>query len=587
MAEHQRLLGESTLGRSKIVRKHFLLGALCVCCVVLYILSALQVIHNPFRLHRPASHKILHGAVSTEVSECTDIGTQILLEGGNAADAMVASVICIGIFNPHLSGLGGGGFMLVRGQDGIFETIDFRETAPGASHENMYVKNITLSLYGGLAVGAYGEPAGLEMLHRKYGRLPWAKLFAPSIALARHGLRIIPEIASNLRNPQYSFLLTDPQFAAIYAPEGEPLETNQTAFRPALADTLEEVARYGAKAMYTGRIANATVKAVKEGGGILTLSDLANYTAVSRGAATVQYRDYTLYSCPAPASGSIALSAMNILSGYDISLDANISTHLVVEALKFAYGQRTILGDPEFIGDAAALETQFLTASTASKIRSQISIDKTQDPSVYDPTHSDPLNDHGTSHLVAADSDGLVISLTSTVNTYWGSRIMVPETGILLNNEQNDFSSPNVSNAFGYIPTEANYIRPFKRPLSSISPTIVEHSATREFHLVTGAAGGSRITSATVQVLWHMLDLGRDSLSALAQPRLHDQIVPLTTTFEHGFEAGVVAGMRERGHNISMVPPGLSVALAIRRRSDGSFDAASDPRKESGSAGVV
>lgn len=477
--------------------------------------------------------------------------------------------------------------MLVRSPNGTYETIDFRETAPGLANETMYVKNITLSLVGGLAVGTYGEPAGLEALHTKYGRLPWSDLFQPAINLARNGFRMLPEAYTIVSDPAYSFAITDPSFAAVYAPNGTIARVNSTLYRRTYAQTLAEVAANGSIAMYKGRIANATIEAIQKTGGIMTLADLANYTVVSRTPSKVPYHEYTLYSCPAPASGTIALSAMNILSGYDVSSSSNlnVSTHLITEAMKFAYGQRTVLGDPAFNPNVTALEAAFLTPRVASQVRSKLDISSTGPSTLYDPSNFQVLDDHGTSEMVAATSDGLVISLTTTVNTYFGSQIMVPSTGVILNNEMNDFSSPGSSNTFGYVPTEANFIRPFKRPLSSISPTIVERNGS--FYFTTGAAGGSRITSATIQVLWHVLDQNATSLQALAAPRLHDQIQPNQTTFEYAYNNQTTAYMSARGHNVTFVAPGVSIAMAIKALPNGTYDAASDPRRVSSGGSVV
>lgn len=529
---------------------------------------------------------LLHGATATEVLECSEIGTRMVRAGGNAADAMIASVLCVGVMAPWHSGQGGGGFMLVRSSNGT-EVIDFRETAPGLANETMYAENITLSLVGGLAVGTYGEPAGLEALHKKYARLPWTQLFQPAIDLAMNGFRMLPEAYAIVTDPAYSFALTDPTFAAVYAPNGTVVPVNGTLYRATYGRTLMDVAANGSRAMYNGRIANASIEAIQKAGGIMTLSDLANYSVVSRTPAKLQYRDYTLYSCPAPASGAIALSAMNILSGYGVSIPASIngSTHLVVEAMKFAYGQRTSLGDPAFVANVSLLEAAYLTPRVANQIRSKLDISKTQPAASYDPGRFEILDDHGTSEMVSATSDGLQISLTTTVNTYFGSGIMVPSTGVILNNEMNDFSSPGTSNTFGYVPTEANFIRPFKRPLSSISPTIVEKNGT--FYFVTGAAGGSRITSATIQVLWHVLDQNATALEALAAPRLHDQIQPNQTTFEYAYDNQTVSYMQSLGHNATFVAPGVSIAMAIRMSEDGTYEAASDPRRVSSGGSVV
>lgn len=434
---------ETIKSRSRMVSVDFLLRA---CLWFTSGSEAARTIRTARTIHdgslsgqnNATSNSTLHGAVSTEVAECSKIGTDMISAGGNAADAMIAAVLCVGTMAAWHSGQGGGGFMLVRSPNGSYETIDFRETAPGLANETMYVKNISLSLVGGLAVGTYGEPRGLEALHQKYGRLPWKQLFQPAIDLASNGFRMLPEAYDIVTDPAYAFAITDPTFAAVYAPNGSALPVNATVYRPTYAQTLIEVANEGAQAMYSGRIANASIAAIQSRGGIMSLSDLANYTVVSRIPAKLRYRGNTLYSCPAPASGTVALSAMNIMSGYDVSTRSsiNVSTQIVTESMKFAYGQRTSLGDPAFVSNVTSLEKSFLSSDVAAEVRSKLDISATQPVSVYDPSNFDLfVDDHGTSEMVAASSDGLVVSLTTTVNTYFGSQIMVPETGVILNNE--------------------------------------------------------------------------------------------------------------------------------------------------------
>lgn len=283
----------------------------------------------------------------------------------------------------------------------------------------------------------------------------------------------------------------------------------------------------------------------------------------------------------------------------------NVSTQRLVEAIKFAYGQRGELADPAFVPNVTVLQQLFLQPTTGDVIRSLIRDNQTFQPQEYDPvTYLSiisggvfPTNDAGTSHMVAADDTGLVISLTTTVNLYWGAQIMVPETGsshpisnlvliiVVLNNEMNDFSSPGAINAFGYVASPQNYPQPGKRPQSSISPVIVDFP-NGTFFFGVGAAGGSRITTSTIQNLWHVLDQGMDAYSAIAEPRLHDQIVPQTTTFEYAYSNETTAYLKAIGHNISWVAPGLSIAQGVMERA-GVFQAATDPRRIDSGGSVV
>ncbi|CAE6470101.1 unnamed protein product [Rhizoctonia solani] len=529
-----------------------------------YLLSlvlASPVYHLPHELaERKTSTYGKHGAVATEVKQCSDLGVGLLKQGGNAADAMIGAQLCVGTVAAYHSGIGGGGFMLVRSPNGSYETIDFREFAPGAATELMYAnKTGSPSQVGGLAVAVPGELRGFEVLHKRYGKLPWKKIFEPVIKLAK-GFQVSRELAKILTG-NLTYITEDPLWAAVYAPNG-------------------------VDAFYTGSIANNMIAKAQANGGIITLDDLKRYQVVIRKPVQIKYRNYTITSCPAPSSGIIALSALSILQHFDVSNSSNINTttHLLDEAIKFAYGQRMSIGDPAFVKNVSELQTFYLEPSTSKELADKISLSTTYPSYYYNPENYTAQRESGTSHLVAADASGLVVSLTSTVNYYFGSQLMT-EDGIVLNDEMDDFSTPGTSNGFGYIATPANYIAPYKRPLSSISPTIVE-DADGNFRFATGAAGGSRISefTATLQSLWHVLDQGMDVQSAINAPRLHDQIIPLTTTFEDTYDNATTAYMAALGHNVSWVPPGQSVVQGVTRDSNGVFAAASDGRKlDSGS----
>ncbi|KAL1640316.1 hypothetical protein SLS58_006989 [Diplodia intermedia] len=544
------------------------------------LLSSQSVLAHPQHSAEPRL-----GAVASEASECSTIGTGLLKAGGTAADALVGTVFCVGVIGMYHSGIGGGGFMTVRSSNGSYEFIDFRESAPAAAFEDMYTNNTDLSIYGGLASGVPGELRGLEYLHKHYGKLPWKNVVMPAVKVARNGFRVTEDLIKYMDSAtagQDDFLVNNPTWAVDFAPHGYRVRLNETITRKRYADTLEVIANEGAEAFYTGPIADATIAALQAANGTMTLDDLKNYTARIREPVSVDYRGYKLTTGGAPSGGIVALSALKIVEGYkDFGNPANINltTHRLDEAIRFAYGERTELGDPDFVDGMYEYMDQMLSKNTTSLIRSRISDFHTQNVSAYDPDGIESLETPGTSHVVTADKSGMAISLTTTINLLFGSQLMVPETGVIMNDEMNDFSIPGASNAFGYIPSPVNYVRPGKRPLSSIAPVIIEYP-NGTLYISVGAAGGSRIITSTIQNIHHMLDEGMTAPEALAEPRLHDQLVPYYVSFEYAYDNSTVEFMKERGHNVTWVGPGQSTAQALRLLGNGTFEAAGEPRQK-------
>ncbi|KAF2222356.1 gamma-glutamyltranspeptidase [Elsinoe ampelina] len=568
-------------------------------CLPLFVSNVLSgpLDHVAWHTGRNATTYGRQGAVSSETALCSQLGAKILRIGGNAADAMVASVFCTGVVGMYHSGIGGGGFAVVRASNGTYEFIDFREAAPLATNETIYVGNEQGSLTGGLASGVPGEVRGLEYIHDKYGRLPWKDVVTPAVKVARYGFPVTEDllsyIASATTGSSGNFLVNDPSWALDFAPNGTVLGLGETLTRKRYADTLETIAEKGADAFYSGAIARTLIRALRASNGTMTEADLANYTIKSRTPAKITYRNYTLHSSSAPASGTIALSALKILEGYtDAGLPSaiNLTTHRLTEAFRFAYGQRTLFGDPLIIPSMDTYQTSILSDPVTSAIRSRISDARTQNVSYYDPAGLEILDTPGTSHLVTADSSGLALSLTTTVNLLFGSKLLIPETGIVMNNEMNDFSIPGVRNAFGFEPSPNNYVRPGARPVSSISPIIAE-DANGDLVFLTGAAGGSRIITASALQVWNVLDRGMTAQEALAEKRLHDQLVPDQTSMEEGYDAGVVEFMRGRGHNVSIPgTAGTSSAQSIRvdrTRGMALFEVGSEPRQANSGGFVV
>jgi gamma-glutamyltranspeptidase/glutathione hydrolase len=492
--------------------------------------------------------------------------------------------------------------MLVRAPNGTYEFIDFRETAPAAAYEDMYKNNEQASLTGGLASGVPGEVRGLQRLHENYGKLPWATILQPAVEVARKGWTVNQDlvnymnsaIASAGGNSSSNFLVNDLEFALDFAPKGRLVQLNETISRKRYANTLETIAHEGPDAFYSGPIAAATIRALQAKNGTMTLQDLKNFTVAIRKPSTISYRNFKLTSCSAPSGGEVALAVLKIMEGYTHVGDPsniNLTTHRLDEAMKFAYGMRANLGDPLFLAGIDKYQDDMVSASTAAEIRSKIDDTRTFNTSYYDPKGLESLETPGTSHIVTADASGMSVTLTTTVNLLFGSRLVVPETGVIMNNEMNDFSIPGVSNAFGYIPSPANFIRPGKRPLSSIAPVIVEHanatSLADAFYVAIGAAGGSRIITATIQNLLHVLDGNMTTAEALAQPRIHDQLVPAAVSVEWGFNNGTTAFLKGLGANITWIGPGQSTAQGLRRLRNGTFEAAGEPRQKNSGGFVV
>jgi len=345
---------------------------------------------------------------------------------------------------------------------------------------------------------------------------------------------------------------------------------------------LETIAEKVADAFYVGAIANATIKAIQATNGTMTIEDLSNYTATIRDPIQISYRDYKLTSCGAPSGGIVSLNVLKTVSGYTEFGSpevVNLSTHRLDEAIRFGYGARANLGDPSFLPNMSTYQKTLLSNANAAKIRSMIIDTTTQNVSVYDNAGLESLETPGTSHVVTADSSGMAVTMTSTVNLHFGSLVMVPETGIILNDEMNDFSVPGQSNAFGYLPSPANFILPGKKPLSSISPVIVEFMANNTLYFVTGAAGGSKIITATIQSLWNVLDKNMTSAQAVKAPRFHDQLVPNQITFEYAYNNQTTAFMIAEGHNVTWAESTGADVQVIRRLPNGTFEAASEPRQ--------
>ncbi|KAF9584567.1 hypothetical protein BGW38_006002 [Lunasporangiospora selenospora] len=534
----------------------------------------------------PTLIKARHGAVATEEIHCSEIGVQVLKDGGNAMDAAVASCLCIGTVNMFSAGIGGGGFMTIRLPNGTVEVIDFRETAPAGATPDMYKKDPMLAQVGGLSVGVPGEIRGLALAHSRHGKLPWEKLFAPAVKMAREGWAIGPELA--LRLQKFKVMMeTQPDWSPIFAPNGTVLREGQWIRREALAKTLETIGREGPEAFYTGPIAQSMVDHIHKNGGILTMEDMKGYKPLLKEPVVGYYQGRKIYTTPAPTSGPVLISILNILERYDLGRfkeDANVEVHRLVEAMKFGYAQRTELGDPDF-SDLKEMINVMLDKDGAAKIRANISDERTFPVEYYNP-HWVAIENHGTTHLSTVDENEMAVALTSTVNMVFGSNLIDPKTGVILNDEMDDFAIPGVPNSFGLYPSPYNFPEPGKRPLSSCVPTIVERDG--RFELALGGSGGSRITTSVLQTILNIYNHGMNAMEAVESPRVHHQLMPDGVEIESGYSNAAISFLASRGHNATVLDINLAkseVQVVLRSAADGLIYAASDSRKHGVAAG--
>lgn len=521
------------------------------------------------------------GAVAAEHPRAAEIGVAMLAQGGNAVDAAIATAYAVCVLNPSSCGIGGGGFMLVHETDGDVHALDYRETAPAMAHRDLYRHGdqvfAELSKRGGLAVAVPGEVAGLEIARERFARLPRQTLMAPAIALARDGFPIGPHLAKEIGN-NLTALRAAPALAALFLDAaGSPRPEGSLLTMPALAATLERVAAEGADGFYRGPVAAELGFAVRDAGGILSTTDLASYQPHWRHALRGSYRGFEVFTMPPPSSGGVVLEILNVLSGDDLAaLGARSPAylHLLAEAMRHGFADRARwYGDPEFT--QVPIDT-LTSLAYAKSLRARIRDDATSPDDQYG---SKP--DAGTTHLSVIDGEGMAVGCTTTINTGFGAMLMGGTTGVLLNNEMDDFAiAPGVPNSFGLIGGEANAIAPGKRPLSSMSPVIVR--AGGKPRLVAGGSGGPLIISATLQTVIGILDFNLDPAAALAAPRIHHQWAPAALVTETDLEPETAAALTARGHTIRRVP--FAGAVSVVGVKDSVFVAASDQRKQGGAA---
>lgn len=538
-------------------------------------------------------------AVASEHPKCSELAVRIMRQGGSAVDAAITVLLCIGVINNFSSGIGGGGFMLVRqaadgsaGTSGGAELIDFRETAPRGAHRDMFNENpeqartgtpTCLPLLGGLAVAIPGEIAGMHLAHQRHGKLPWRDLFEPVSALAKEGFPVTLQMHRMIQSNEAEIAQYE-ELADLYLSDGRALPVGAILRRENLARTLETIGREGPDAFYRGRIAESMARTIKKYGGILDEEDMAAYKPVIRQVIRSTFDGLDVVTGGAPTGGPVLLQALNIIEGLtDLRHPFSpTDVHRLVESLKFAYAGRMQLGDPDYI-DADEITRRLLDKHRAAVLRRRISIDTTHAPDYYaESWHR--IGKHGTTHVSIVDESGMAVAATSTVNLEFGSLVLDGETGVLLNSEMDDFSIPNHENAFKLPPSESNYIAPGKRPQSSCVPVIVEKAG--RLHLVAGGTGGSRIISSLVQVLVGVLRFAETPIGAVALPRLHHQLIPNALLVEHQYDDEIAAELRKKQHVVLRLSSDAYLAavqlvqVTSKEEKDGpTLIAVADPRK--------
>jgi gamma-glutamyltranspeptidase/glutathione hydrolase len=551
----------------------------------------------------------------------SEAGFLMLRKGGNAVDAAVATAFAISVVEPFAAGIGGGGFLLLRdAKTGEIKALDFRERAPLRATRNMYLDaqgkvrpNATVN--GHLAVATPGTVAGLYELHRRYGKLPWADLVAPSIRLAEDGFILSPAVtwrSMQMNETRKEALLRNPAAQAIFIRNGELYQAGERLVQRNLARTLQEVAK-NPQSFYTGNIARSIASDMARNGGLISLEDLKTYKPIWRTPVCGNFRKARICAMPPPSSGGVhLLQILNIIGETDLkSLGWHHPDilHLMVEAMKIAYADRAeYLGDPDFVKVPVQ---QLISPAYAQWRRQQINTERakpstdvkpvdreklqeftsfsgagkmpTLQNSLYNPKSKIPNpklhESEDTSHLSVVDAQRNAVSLTFTVNLGFGAGVVAAGTGIVLNNEMDDFvAAPGVPNAFGLVGNEANAIAPRKTPLSSMTPTIVTENG--HLRMVVGSPGGSTIITQVLQIILNVLEYNMDAGAAVSAPRIHHQWLPDTLRVEtFGLDALTIQELRRRGHNIKETEP-WGNANAIVVTPDGTLEGAADPRGE-------
>ncbi len=536
----------------------------------------------------------MNGMVASAHPQATKAGVDALRSGGNAVDAAVAVGLTLGVVDGHNSGIGGGCFMMIRLANGEFVLLDGREKAPSKAHRDMFLRDgkadTEMSQTGALASGVPGEIAVFDYAVKNHGKKAFAELLLPAAKLAEEGFPLNPIYASRLKSTA-GILERFPASKAVFLPDGKPLQKGELLRQVDLGKTYRAMAEHGADWFYRGPFAKLTEDWMLTNGGIMTAQDFADYRIEIRKPIRSKFRQYDLVSFPPPSSGGVHVAQMlQILEHFDLkSFGEAQRRHVIAEAMKLAFADRAHwLGDPAF----AKVPRNLVSVEYAASLAKKIDVEKAGKVE----THGTPRDattvlfgdeasdDRHTTHFSVVDKDGNWVSCTATVNTGFGSKVIIPGTGVLMNNEMDDFSAqPNVANYFGLIGAEANAVAPGKRPLSSMSPTIVLQNG--EPIIAVGAAGGPRIITCVLQELIFMLELGMTPMQAVAEPRFHHQWFPQELMYEKQVSRDLVESLEKKGHKMKELTSSSTSHIVAKNPAGPGFIGAADPRGDGSSEG--
>ncbi|QHP74430.1 gamma-glutamyltransferase [Bradyrhizobium sp. LCT2] len=538
-----------------------------------------------------------NGMVVSAQHLATQVGVDVLRRGGNAVDAAVAVGYALAVVYPAAGNLGGGGFMTIQLADGRKTFLDFRETAPKGATANMYLDkdgNVIkgLSTKGHLAVGVPGSVSGMEYAREKYGTMKRADLLAPAIQLAEQGFALDQGDIDLLRTATADFR-DDPATAAIFLNNSQPFQVGERLMQPELAKTLREISSKGTDGFYKGWVGSAIVASSQAGKGLLTQDDLDGYKTRELAPVECDYRGYHVISAPPPSSGGVIIcEILNILEGYplkELGYHSAQAVHVQIEAMRHAYVDRnSYLGDPDFVKNPL---DRLLDKNYATRIRDVIDPNKAGISKEIKPGVA-PHEGSNTTHYSIADKDGNAVSVTYTLNDWFGAKVTAAKTGVLLNDEMDDFTAKvGVPNLYGLVQGEANAIAPGKRPLSSMSPTIVTKDGKTV--MVVGTPGGSRIITAVLQTMINAIDYGMNAQEAVDMPRIHQQWLPdLTNVEDYALSPDTRKILEVMGHKFGPPQPANHLAVIIvgapslngEQVGNNRYYGANDPRRNSGLA---
>ncbi|XP_046680502.1 scoloptoxin SSD14-like isoform X2 [Homalodisca vitripennis] len=529
--------------------------------------------------HQPPSpsyqHVFRRAAVCTDGTPCSRIGRDILAKNGSAVDAAVAALFCNGVVNMQSMGLGGGFIMtLYERATRTGHSLVARETAPGSATKNMFDRNSTLSRDGALAAGVPGELRGYWEAHKRFGKLPWAEVVEPTLQICRDGYHMSKHQSDVLSIRSY-LITRDPNLREWFFNKvtGQMNPAGSLVRPRRLCATLEVIAREGGEAIHNGSLTQTFAEDIQALGGIITEADLRKFRPLWRDPITVRLHGNTLYTSPPPGSGAFLAFILNILDGFNMtqhSMDTlanmTVTTHRMVEAFKYAYARRTEIGDPDFVNITQYLKN-LMSDEYANDIRAKILDNETSEqPEHYGAVYYNQ-EDSGTAHISILAPNGDAVSVTSTVNLYFGGGVTSERLGIILNSGMDDFSVPGVVNYYGVYPSPSNFIVPGKRAMSSVSPTIIVNS-DGDVTMVIGASGGTKIITSVSSVIMRYLWLGNSIKEAVDASRVHHQLYPMEVSYEYGVIAPLIRSLQAIGHKTKRYRDRGSIVCALARQDD-------------------